>query len=130
MQAAVQKALVARLRAAATDAGQRVFDRVPENAAFPYLALGALEVSDEEAECVDAATVTATIHVWSQAVGAVECRRICAAVRSALRGWSPDLTGDGFEAGPVRHNQTLDMMDADGLTTHGVVIVSVDVDKF
>lgn len=129
MQAAFQKALVARLRSSVTEVGQRVFDRIPDGAAFPYVAIGSIEVTDAEAECVDAATVTATIHVWSQAVGAVECRRISAAVRAALRGWTPSLAADGFDAGPVRHEQTMDMMDGDGLSTHGVVTVSVNVDK-
>lgn len=129
MQAAIQKALVARLRATVSDVGQRVFDRIPESAAFPYIAIGAIDVVDDEAESMDPATVTATIHVWSQAVGAVECRRICAATRTSLRGWAPNLSADGFDAGPIRHDQTRDMQDADGLSTHGIVVVSVDVDK-
>jgi len=125
---ALQRALVARLRAAAPLAGGRVYDRAPQDVAFPHVEIGAIEQSDEGGACVEPLTLTATLHVWSRAVGAVECRRLAGQIRAALRDWTPDLATEGWSAAPLTIEQVRDMADPDGLTTHGVVTVTALID--
>jgi hypothetical protein len=127
---ALQKALVARLRAEVASLAGRVYDRAPQEVAFPHVELGAIEIVDAAAagDCVEPLEATVTLHVWSRATGAVECRRIAGAIRAALRGWTPDLTAEGWRAAPVEVGQLRDMEDPDGLTTHGVVTLTALID--
>jgi hypothetical protein len=121
---AVQKAVYDTL-AAVNNLGAQVYDRVPRDAAsgkvtaaFPYVHIGEDQVVSDADQCHDAATVFATAHVWSRAVGKVEAKTIMARVCLAL---DANLGVDGFEIiahgvddGP-RH-----MDGGDGLTSHSV----------
>lgn len=114
----LQGAIVAALHAAGV-AGGRVYDEVPQAAAFPYVSIGEMQVVDDDAEMVGGAEVYATLHVWSRAPGKPEASALAAAVRAALH--EQDLRLPFWRLVEIRHQSTRIMADPDGKTTHGVL---------
>lgn len=112
----MQQATVARLKAQVAAVSGRVRDRVPQGDTFPFIAL-AFQVIEDGAEDVDGFEIIITVHVWSRAVGYPEAAGIGSAVRAALHNWRPSLT-DPAASGPLRHRDTLQRDQSDGLTTH------------
>ena len=64
----------------------RVYDRVPANAALPYVHLRSFQGVADGADCVDGLELYADVDVWSNAVGKPEAARIAESVRRALDG--------------------------------------------
>jgi len=123
----VQGAVVPRLRAAVPDVANRVFDRPPQNVAFPYLEFGETEVLTDDATCIQGVELFFTVHVWSRAIGAVEARSLCAAVKAALHDHPLSLAG--FLLVDLSHRSTRILSDPDGVTTHGVVQFRALIEK-
>ena len=122
---ALQAAFVAAIKALNTEAGARVYDRVPKSngtiasGTFPYVALGTGSVLNNQADCYDGSDVSLTVHVWSRAVGWPEAKRIADAIRTGLNNAELTLTGHTLEL------LTLDRVDylndPDGLTSHAAL---------
>lgn len=65
--------------------GTRVYDRVPAGTVtFPYITIDALEVLDDGNTCSDASELHVTAHIFSNAVGSVEAKRLGGYVRQTL----------------------------------------------
>lgn len=126
---ALQKAVIARLRAEVALVSARVFDRVEAGTTMPYIALGAAQVVDDEAGCIDGATCYLTLHIWSRGVGAVEARRVSDQAMAALTGWRPDLAADGFALVDLRCTGGQTLADPDGLTTHGILTIEAQTER-
>lgn len=65
----------------------RVYDRPPAKAGrtLPYVTIGADDqVLDDRVEGLDAAEVHTRTHIWSNAVGKVEAKRLAAVVNAVL----------------------------------------------
>lgn len=114
---ALQGALFKALRAAGVAAGQ-VFDKVPDDAEFPYVTIGDDQVIGDDDECQDASRVTSRIHGWSRAPGFPEVKAIAGSIRTAVMAAS--LAIDGFEIIATEFVQTQFLRDPDGLTSHSV----------
>lgn len=114
----LQGAIVAALTAASV-AGGRVFDQVPQAADYPFISIGEMQVNDDDAENVGGVEVYATLHVWSRATGKPEASRLAAAVRGAIH--EQDLRLPFWRLVEIRHQSTRLMTDPDGKTTHGVM---------
>lgn len=116
----LQKAIVARLKADAgvtALVGQKIYERVPAGAEFPYVTLTTGQVIPERADCYKGYEVFRQIDVWSRAVGSPEAQRIAMAIESALDGAPLSLAGYRL------HELTLEaspypLTDPDGITTH------------
>lgn len=117
---ALQGAVNVRVRAAVPAVSGRVLDRVPAEVVFPYVELGEFQTLDDGASCIDAVEIFATLHVWSRAVGQVECKAIAGTVRAALHEAELDL-GPEFQFLEIAHRETRHLKDPDGLTSHAVV---------
>ena len=118
----LQKAVVAALKASAgvsALAGGRVYDRVPEGAGFPHVSIGDVFANDFGAQGLEGTDAIMRIDVWSRAVGKVELRRLMAAIVAALH--EIDLTPDAGTFVLGRWAGSRDMLDPDGITTHGIV---------
>ena len=126
---ALQKALVARLGAEVPAVSGRVYDRPPMQAVFPYLGIGETQATPDDAGCIDGATVYVTLHIWSRAVGAVECRQISDSILAAVRDWVPDLSADGFVVADLSCTSARVMGDPDGLTTHGILSFEAQTER-
>lgn len=127
----LQVLLVNTLKADATLLGlvNGVYDTPPADpwgAKKAYITIGPTDVLDDSADCVDGEEHNIQIDVWSRAVGAVECKKICDAVKTALHEVELELTDNALCEIRVPGYRTF--RDPDGLTTHGVVSVVVTVE--
>ena len=107
-----------------------VFDRVPTNpfgTKTAYITLGATDGTDDTADCIDGQEINTTLHIWSRAVGKVECKRLTDLVRRKLHRASLSLTENALVFLEVESTRVFD--DPDGLTTHGVVQVRAAVEE-
>lgn len=127
---ALQGAIVARLKNVAAGLSSlistRVYDRVPADAAFPYVEIANGQEVADDAECLPGLEVFLDVHVWSRAFGAVECRQIAGLVRDALHDVA--LTVTGWKLVDLKHRTTRFLSDPDGITTHAVVTVRALID--
>lgn len=120
----MQKAVVDRLR---TDCGvlaalgaPNVFD-TPSTDVYPRVTLGADQVIIDRADCYAGEDLNFDIHVWSQAVGYSQAKRICAAIQEALD--EAELSLPGFRLIDLVVESLQFMRDPDGRTSHGVLSV-------
>ena len=98
----------------------RIYDRPPDSPVFPYATIADAHVVDDWAEGIEGSEIYCDVHVWSRAVGHVEAKKICSAVRAAM---CQLLQPNGhrvvvFEYGGTRH-----LTDPDGVTAHSIVTV-------
>ena len=122
-EAALQKALIARLRADdALDAlvGGRVWDGEPARREFPYVSVSRCESRPLGADG-GGAEQTVTLTGQSRFEGLEEARAISAAIRAALH--EADLTADGVRASTLRVTFADVFRSADAKRSHAVVRV-------
>lgn len=119
---AIQKALVAAIRALNTDAGTNVYDRVPEGTPYPRVNVGEGQTTNSgELPCFDATESFWTIDAWSREPGYVEVKRIASAIRVRLHDGALVLEG-----GHVLDLMLVDSTEynrEDGLTSRARMIV-------
>jgi hypothetical protein len=97
----------------------RVYDDVPERAAFPYVTFApGLERDWSVGEAVGTEHAV-TLHVWSRGAGRKEALAIVEAVRSRLHDATLALTGHRLVN--LRHESSGVRRDTDGETFHGIV---------
>lgn len=122
-----QKALVAALKAAATDVGNNVFDE-PEDV-FPRITIGDGESNplhpEPSADCdYDPTEMFFQIDIWSRSVGYPEVKRIASDVRAALHG--VDLAVEGFRSElPITLTSAIYSRDPDGKTRRARMLLQV-----
>lgn len=73
--------------------GGRVYDRPPQDAAFPFVTLGDTEVEPDGAGSEGAAIHRLALSVWSRARGRREAKEIMSVIDAALQDASLALTG-------------------------------------
>jgi hypothetical protein len=92
LQKAIHASLVADA-ALSSLVGGRVFDRPPQDAAFPFVTLGDTDVEPDGAGNNGAAIHHLALSVWSRARGRREAKEIMSALDVALQDASLTLTG-------------------------------------
>ncbi len=92
LQKAVHASLVSDAALSAL-VGGRVFDRPPQDAAFPFVTLGDADVEPDRAGSDGAAVHRLALSVWSRAWGRRETKEIMSAIDQALQDASLTLTG-------------------------------------
>jgi hypothetical protein len=125
----VQKALVLRLKsvsAVTSLVSTRVYDRAPEKAAFPYISIGDVAATPFDAQLLRGYEALWQIHAWSRKPGAVQCRQVLAAAHGALHWHSLNL--DAGAAVICRVSGKRDLKDPDGVTTHGILDLTILTD--
>jgi hypothetical protein len=118
---AVQTALYSKLTGAAAVTalvGTRVYSRAPDEATFPYIAIGEDVAVEWASKTFDGMDISVTIHVWSRYRGNKECLQIMAAVYDALHNVSLTVTGQNHIFTRFEFQTT--MGDPDGITYHGI----------
>ena len=129
--AELQKHIIATLRddaAVGAICGDRVYDKAPKSAAFPYITLGNSDYISDDADCIVARVETFQVDIWSRQQGSkVECRELTDAAKTALH----ESTGDIGTHALVDCRVTLArvMGDPDGITTHGVLFVEANIEE-
>lgn len=122
-------AVVAALKgdaAVAALVGDRVYDRVPVDAPFPYLSIGDTWETEDDADCLDAVEIGLRVDAWSRTVGGAEVRRIADAVRRALHNAELTLIENAIVM--IEHRRTDTLRDPDGLTQHASIELSATVE--
>jgi hypothetical protein len=107
-----------------------VYDRVPTEpfgAKTAYVSFGPSDVVDDGADCIRSGIHTFQIDVWSKAVGQVEAKQIVDLMHRALHDRDFDLAENALVSTRVGLRRVF--LDADGLTTHGVVSVTVSIEE-
>jgi len=133
MELEVQKVIVSALKTNPTLTsliGDRVYDRVPDNAVFPYVNFGEFQAIEADATCITSYELFVDIHAWSKTFGSVECKAIVAAVRNVLHDGDALFNGIfGADVVECQVQTSRVFLDSDGTTTHGVVTLRVLIDK-
>ncbi|QPC43490.1 DUF3168 domain-containing protein [Kaustia mangrovi] len=119
---ALQKAVVAAIKALATAAGDNVFDTVPESDPFPRVTVGTGQTVGVYADCYDGSECFHQIDVWSRAVGFPECKAIASAIRDLLNEPS-NLTVSGHTLETIEVRSVDYSRDPDGLTSRARMTV-------
>lgn len=126
----LQGAIVTRLKAVGAVTalvGTRIYDKVTEGAAFPYVSIGPSDELTEDADCITGFDISLQIDVWSRAPGFPESRRISDAVRAALHDYDLPITDNALVY--FRHQQTRFLRDPDGLTSHAAMTFEAFVEQ-
>jgi|TARA_R100000084_G_C4652569_1_gene150756 hypothetical protein len=99
--------------------GASVFDEVPDQSSFPFVALGEETVVPYDTFDLDGASHTLNIHIWSQYKGAKQTKQIMDRIHTLLHDSS--LSVSGFNLIRMQFEFSDIMRDPDGVTRHGVM---------
>ncbi len=97
-----------------------ILDRNERPEVFPCILIGEGQYVADDAQCIEAGDVYATLHVWTKEVGLVACKNIVGEIRRAVR--QADDVVDGF-ALSANFQDAIYLRDPDGLHSHGVVTI-------
>lgn len=104
---------------AGTSITTKVFDDVPEGTSYPYVIIGEETAINFGTKDKDANEHTLTIHVWSQYRGRKEIKNIMSQIYTILH--NTDITVSGASLVNIRHEFEQTLLEADGITRHGVM---------
>ena len=117
----LQQAIFSALNVSAvtSDLSCGVFDDVPQNASYPYIALGEETAVDFSVKDIQGGDLTVNIHLWSQYKGSKETKQIMDKIHDLLHNINLSVTG--FNLINLRFEFSDIMRDPDGITRHGVM---------
>ena len=117
----LQQAIFSALNVSAvtSDLSCGVFDDVPQNASYPYIALGEETAVDFSVKDIQGGDLSVNIHVWSQYKGSKETKQIMDKIHDLLHNINLSVTG--FNLINLRFEFSDIMRDPDGITRHGVM---------
>lgn len=107
--------------------GVRLYDMAPPDAAFPFASFGPFDAVDDGAQDLEAQQITVQMDVWTSDQGRLApCRVLVGQLRALLH----EATGTLEDGALVqmRVEQTRTKLDPDGVTGHGVLVVTADVE--
>jgi len=114
LQQAVHAALAADAAVLAITGTARIYDDVPQGAAFPYLTLAGFTARDWSTGTESGAEIIFTVHAWSRGAGHKQAHLLADAVRSTLHDAS--LTLVGHDLVNLRHEASQTHRERDGDT--------------
>lgn len=91
LQEAIFKALIADTRLNTDLAEGRIYDRVPEKSAFPYVVLGRSTVSDWSTSTEDGERLVIFVHTWSRDASRAQTLEIHSHIKRILKTLPPAL---------------------------------------
>lgn len=101
----------------------RIYDGRPENAVFPNITFGPVDVLEDDADCIDGEEHNLQLDIWSRDNARMgPCKTIIAAVKAALHRAVLTLP-DPDALALIEVPSARVMLDPDGITAHGVVRV-------
>ena len=118
LQKAVYDALSGYAGLIAEIGAGHIYDAVPESAEPPYVVIGEDQIIDDGNGCSDGWEIYSTIHVWAQPHGRAKAKRIGSEVCTAL---AQPLSVQGFIVVVQQLESERYMIDADGVTPHGII---------
>lgn len=97
----------------------RLYDHVPENAAFPYVELGEVNARRFDSASRSGLDCALTLNVWSRYQGRREAKQILDAIYGVLHDGGLSIAGNAHVLTVFQSAET--KRDVDGLTYHGIV---------
>lgn len=97
----------------------RLYDAVPQNAAFPYIVIDQIQIRDWSTGTEKGFEHTVLLHIWSRYEGHREAYEIGDALRAALDG--AELSLEDHHLVNLTHQYSDLKRDEDGTTLHGIV---------
>ena len=119
LQTAAYAALAADGALLALLGGERLYDHVPQNAAFPYVVIDQMQVRDWSTGTERGSEHVLMLHVWSRYAGKREACEISDTIRTALD--DAELTLDDHRLINLSHQYSDLRRDDDGETYHAIV---------
>ena len=119
LQKAAYAALIANAPLIALLGGGRIYDDVPQDAAFPYVVLDQMRLNDWSTGTERGSEHILMLHVWSRYDGKREAYEIADAIREVLD--DAELTLDDNRLINLSHQFSDLKRDTDGETYHGVM---------
>ncbi len=119
----LQKSLVQALKSdvalVALLSGERVYDSVPQRAAYPFVSIGNAVDRDWSTSSESGFEHALILHVWSKGKGKKQCFEIMNAVRRVLHDGA--LVVEGHELVNLRFEFSDARLDPDGEAYHGIL---------
>jgi len=109
----------ANITDAAGSAITGVFDDVPEGTGYPYIVVGEESSNNVSTKSLDMHEHTLTIHTWSQYRGLKEIKVIMKQIYDTLNNASLNVSGG--QAVNMKQEFLTTLVDADGITRHGIM---------
>tara|TARA_Y100000004_G_scaffold54130_2_gene60289 strand:- start:5891 stop:6298 length:408 start_codon:yes stop_codon:yes gene_type:complete len=121
----IQSALYSLLNADSTLDGlvgnNKIFDNVPQGTTYPYVQIGLEQSRDVGTKSLDGKIYNVDIDVWSQYRGQKEIKEITERLHDLLHNVSISVSGADSVFSNVVSTTTI--VEADGITRHGIVNV-------
>lgn len=106
----------------------RIYDGAPSGRTFPCVTFGPSDHVEDDSTCIPARTETVQLDCWSRDQGRMRpCKELADAVKAALHGANLSLAVNALVQ--IRVDGVRVFMDADGVTAHGVVTVTADIEE-
>ena len=119
LQASIFQTLTGDAQLVGLLGGPKVFDRIPERAAFPYLTLGRTAVVDWSTGSEEGAEHVLTLHVWAKGGGKAETFAIMDQVTTKLH--DAHLSLNGHTLVNLRLQFAEARQEPDSPTYHGIL---------
>ena len=121
----LQRAIVARLKAAVPSVAGRVYDNPPETADMPYISIGPSYWTSDDAECIKARVETVQVDIWaSNRPDKQAAKDATDEAAAALDGWASDM----LAMPPLRVSLVRVMDDPTPGVVHGVIQIECAVE--
>ena len=105
--------------------GDRIYDHIPPNTVYPYIADVDHEAEPDDTDVSEDNIIDWTLHVYSQYDGTKECYEIIGLIDDILR--NPDFECEGLTN--IDRSFRAVVPDGDGKTRHGIVRYRVRMEK-
>lgn len=106
----------------------RIYDGAPSDVVYPCIEFGDSDVVPQDYDCITGREEVLRLHCWSRDQGRRRpCRRLVDAVRTSLDEYQTDMGTNALAGLSIRTWRV--MMDADGITAHGLVEVQALVEE-
>lgn len=126
----IQKAIYDKLSAGLAVS---VYDDVPQPndggnpSNFPYVTIGEDVMAFDDTDTINAVDASITIHVWSRYSGRAEVKQLQNEIYDLLH--RAELVAAGFNFVTITQESATTMLDADGLTRHGVQTFKILIEE-
>ena len=106
----------------------RIYDRMPSDADYPCITFGPTDMSPADMDCIDGRYETIQIDCWAVDHGRMRpAKEIADAVKASLHFYDGDMLNGALTELAVESVRV--MIDADGITAHGIVVVTALIEE-
>ena len=106
----------------------RIFDRMPGDADYPCVTFGSSDYTPDDMECIEGRDETIQLDCWAIDHGRLRpAKELADAVKAALHRYEADAGDSALITMNVEMVRVI--RDADGLTGHGIITLTVNLEE-